>query len=121
MSRTEKLYRRLNELETEYVGLIGRELQEYIDKGYSDVLSSVLKPILHKYGPADQVGHIDWLAKEITALREKLGESLTEGPVADIASLSKKVTPRYYSDAEIRPLLTAIVKQWKADDLKTIT
>ena len=111
MSRSDKLYRRLRELEAEYRQLVGRELRRYLDAGHSRVLWRMLHPTTFRNYFSPDEEHIDWLSKEIDMLRNKLGESIQSNPASDIRKLTAIVNVKYNPSA-IPPLLKEIIERW---------
>jgi hypothetical protein len=114
MGKTEKLYRRLDELEAEYRQLTKRELLRYLDSNYSSTLSASQIPYFRKFDSAKGSHRILWLSKEIEVLRNKLGEPVANSPLADIRSLINKFDERFHNDSEKRPLIANVVEKWDA-------
>jgi hypothetical protein len=89
MSRNEKLYKHLDDLEREFAKHLRAEFEEIAGGGYSDFFGR--KWYRHRSHHASQPGrtsadsHTRFLEKleyDIIALREKLGEPLDLGPTA---------------------------------------
>jgi len=117
MSRSEKLYLRLDHLEAEYRDLVGREIRKHL-KAWSSVLWSLLHPrtFAGKSWKGDETRHIKWLSKEIETLREKLGEPIEPSPVWDFRTLAGK--SRGIKTSAMYPLLEQTVKRWESAGIK---
>jgi len=112
VSRAEKLYERLDALEFEYRQIIVSELRRWITTGYSHVLAqAIFLLFLGRRWQRDQM-RINWLEKEIVALREKLNEPLTDSPVGVFRALSHKLTgPAKSDDSMLKPILRSALQK----------
>jgi hypothetical protein len=112
MSRSEKLYLRLERLEAEYRRLVGHEIRKHL-KAWSSVLWNLLHPRIFagKSWSDDKTMHIQWLSKEIDAFREKLGEPIESSPVWDFRMLARK--SRGIETSAMHPLLKQTIERWE--------
>ncbi|HXE56266.1 MAG TPA: hypothetical protein VN541_24780 [Tepidisphaeraceae bacterium] len=114
MGRTEKLFRRLDELEAEYRTIAAAELRNYL-VGSVSILHRHLFPETFR-GKVRQNGecaHFEWLEKEIEALRSKFGEPLSDSPVGEMRSLLRRLEAERKSGGGLELLLTkTLLKQW---------
>ncbi len=77
MSRTEKLYQRLDELESQYSGLLRKELEAVLRGEVGHYIGSQLREDWSRWEcrvPDDRAIELEGLEKEIGKLRSKLGE-----------------------------------------------
>ena len=83
MARTENLYRRLEQLEGEFTLILASEFQQ-IAAGQSSRFLSRKVPNLSdgKYWRDAETQRAEKMEREILVLREKLGETPHDGPVA---------------------------------------
>ena len=88
MSRAEKLYRRLEDLESQYRALAAAELRQYMEVGSARLLLPQYAYLWDgRAGWDDARRRIEWLEKEIDALRDKLGEPPEQSPVEAVRGL----------------------------------
>jgi hypothetical protein len=113
MSRSEKLYQRLDELEAEYRRLVLGELRKHLKVGYSIPLYPLFYPALFtgKKWSTDIGRRIESLSKEIDMLREKLGPLVRICPVTEIRGLVAKLKA-HHENSSIPPLLREIIERW---------
>ena len=118
MSRAEKLYDRLDALESEYSQILTSELRRWITTGYSHVLAqAIFLLFLGRRWQRDQM-RINWLEKEIVALRHKLNEPLVDSPVGVFRALSRSLNgPARSDDSMLKPILRAALEQLKEKSL----
>jgi hypothetical protein len=77
MSRTQKLYERLDRIETHYSSLLQAELEAVLRGGLGHYLGSKLRDDWHRAmssSPDSRATELESLEKEIRQLRLKLGE-----------------------------------------------
>gem|GEM_PF-2783897 len=115
MSRAEKLYDRLDALESEYSQMIAGELRRWITDGFSMMLHrAIFLPYLGRFWQRNQM-RFKWLEKEIVSLRHKLNEPLADSPVGVFRALSRSLNgPARSDDSMLKPILRSALEQLKA-------
>ncbi len=102
MSRTEKLYQRLNELESQYSGLLRKELEAVLRGEVGHYIGSQLREDWSRWvcrAPDDRAIELEGLEKEIGKLRSKLGEPVP----GDAVNVAKALVQRIKDAGECSP------------------
>ncbi len=114
VSRTEKIFHRLDELEAEYLRLVHKEFEGWLQGRWSRFLARMydVRP-WGKYWQNEGHAHLLCLEKEIEALRMKLDQPLAESPVGAVQELFGKLKEekRGGSGSEY-PLVREFLKRW---------
>ena len=92
MSRTGKLFRRLDELEEEFRRRAGAQLRWRLRGGFSMFLLRLLTQCFDiKIRGNDEDNELFWMEKEIMALRAKLQQPMDQSPVGQFHKLCADV------------------------------
>ena len=92
MSRTGKLFRRLDELEEEFRRRAGAQLRWRLRGGFSMFLLRLLPQSFDiKIRGNDEDNELFWMEKEIMALRAKLQQPMDQSPVGQFHKLCADV------------------------------
>jgi len=92
MSRTEKLFWRLDQLEGEFRKVATTELQAFLRGSFSQILSRVYSDTFRgKKWRSEECGDFEWMEKEIEALRVKLEQPVSESPVGQLRTLLQQL------------------------------
>lgn len=114
MSRTEKLFNRLDELEAEYRNLAAEALEKYLRGSWSVVHRHLFSDMFRgKFWRNEERAHFEWLEKEIEALCLKLDQPLSASPVGQMRALAQKLRAAWSSgDGMEFPLARELLKFW---------
>jgi len=92
MSRTDKLYKRLDELEAEYIKLAENEFNKVLSNQSSTYFSRKIPYLFDgKFYLNAETAHLEKIESEILALREKLGSPVKSSPVSIVFDYSSKL------------------------------
>ena len=115
MGRAEKLFRRLDELESEFKKLATAELEAFLQDGWSQILSRVYSATFRgKYWQTEECGEFEWLEKEIEVLRVKLEQPLSESAVGQLRRLLQQLHEEQTKGTGIEfRIIKELLRQWE--------
>ena len=91
MSRTNKIYERLDQLETEFRKRLTDEFQKGPSGAWSRYLSRKIPHLMDgRFWRNAEAAELEMMEKDIVALREKLGEPISESPVNILREFCKR-------------------------------
>jgi hypothetical protein len=91
MSRTQKLYQRLDELDSQYSAMLRKELEAVLCGGVCEYLGEKIRPGWWPSRADDRALELQKLEKQIRGLRLKLGEPVPGAAVAVAENLVQRI------------------------------
>ena len=111
MARSERLFRRLDELEREYRALLAKACRDDLEHKFSKAAIRALQPGLldGKLWRDPEAARLEYLDKEIRGLRHKLSLPLSQSPVNELEQLRDMFSGK--RDGERRRLLQDFIQK----------